>query len=300
MRKGFARSIAVAIIGGLLLASASGCTALNVASNSDTEQQVVSEISPDIETQWEEAKEASKKQIIDWYKANVASDETIKQLWSHFGNRDKKTALPFSYFVLKNHIPKYSVKYGFFEIPNMITSYFSMLDKVDPKGFMGTEEIEKIILNSQKQCGLILTKNGNSIDLSFDNIPTFNEEQENNSKEIYIVTDGDIAFYSTNYNIYEEATNYQEWLLYEGEFVVSNMLDTSVKVNASNSLLSDAIIFWCRFYDSWDGIRVTVNGEIVEPERIEINDILSECYFLFADNEEYVSICNERGIAPDN
>lgn len=104
------------------------CGMAGCAQNAPSEQQGTDEA---IELKWQEAKDAEKDLIKDWYKRRIADAVTIRRLLEPVWDRDSSIPKPCCKVKEDNHLPIYSIEHSLIDgIPQMIGSYFEELDKV--------------------------------------------------------------------------------------------------------------------------------------------------------------------------
>ena len=255
--------------------------------------------------QWEDAKAQAKQQVKDWYKTNVASPESIERLIEY--EQDEETPFFLSFCIIEEHLPKYNAKRALVDIPERINEYFARLDEVDASEFKAVDEPEAAIANAMTDCRMSIDGD----EIIFEDIPTFREDAESGLDEIYLVTDGDMAYIMSSYDGLSESD------VYICRFEAVTQGTTEQQKEMGNSLLLEYLephsqipydmLFAFNYFDEL-GVKFTKNGEEIDlsANRIDTKQVLRSCYPIFEDEESYVSFCWKNGISsvelklPDN
>jgi len=243
-----------------------------------------------IEEKWQEAKETEKKLIREWYKREIADASTLRNLF------EPKIGfvLPESCCKLNsNHLPDYTITRSLVEdIPQLINSYCDTLDSISVSDLSieTDEDIEKELIKLRQEFGIVL--NGNNI--SFANIPTFENETEEIMNRVYFIEGIIWNTLVSNINLDETNDTYTRVERCMGEENSFNRyIDSSYKdeVNSSSKVSFDTI--WCTPVQKKDIVEFKKNGKPIDVIYISADELMENLAPIFVGDEDFRKMCEE-------
>lgn len=279
--------LAVSVMMGAMV----GCADSSSTGTAAAEQNKVS-----AEEIWAQAVADEKETINNWYKEEIASPETLRNLF----NPDFDMLHPKAYCKLNSdHLPTYVFTRSMIDIPELIASYYEALDKVSVEdlSIKSLEDSEKEIEKLRKEFGIICDAG-----IQFVDIPTFASETEEMKDRVYYIEGRDETGI-WHYNIIvcrnlSEVDNVYSFIEnYYGEKIDCSLYIDAVTqniINESTELSFDTL--GCTMVPIEDVLDFRVNDEPVDLILIHADDIMEDLVPIFAGDEEFKELCEDFGI----